>query len=215
MAVSARRAPGKPPEERIRARNVERILKAAIEVFGRKGFDGARVAEIAAACGLPKANVYYYFPTKQMIYASLIENVLAGWDRAFEAIVAAREPEDAIRAYIRAKLDYSRRHAAESRLFANEMLRGGEFVARQQRRHMRAVTAERAQVIEQWIAEGRMAPVDPRHFFVILWAATQFYGDFEKLAADALEVPRLRRADIDTAAETIARVVLRGCLPEC
>ncbi|MEZ5666086.1 MAG: TetR family transcriptional regulator C-terminal domain-containing protein [Alphaproteobacteria bacterium] len=212
MTVSARRR-GKPPEERIRARNIARILRAAVDVFGRKGFDGARIAEIASACELPKANVYYYFPTKQDIYASLIESVLAGWDRALEEIDAGREPEAAIRAYVRAKLDYSRRHAAESRFFANEMLRGGEFVTRRQRRHMRAVTADRAAIVERWVAEGRLAPIDPRHFFILLWSATQFYGDFEKLAADALDVPRLRRADFDAAAEAIAAVVLRGCLP--
>ena len=49
------------PDEKVRARNVRLILDAATEVFSRKGFDGTRMAEIATAAGLPKANLYYYF----------------------------------------------------------------------------------------------------------------------------------------------------------
>lgn len=200
------------PEERIRDRNVARILKAAIDVFSRKGFDGARIAEIAEACDLPKANVYYYFPTKEDIYTSLIESVLEGWDRAFEEIVATRDPAEAIRAYVHTKLDYSRRHKAESRLFANEMLRGGSSLSARQRRHMRTVTRERAAVIESWINDGKLAPVDPRHFFILLWSATQFYADFETLAAGALDRSRLTKTDFAAAADTITQIVLRGCL---
>ena len=121
------------PETRIRARNKERILNAAVVLFADKSFHGTRMEEIAQASGLPKANVYYYFPTKGSIYTALIERLIEGWDLAFEHIVPEREPRDAITAYIRAKLEYSRRHAADSRLFANEILRGAQLLERRQR----------------------------------------------------------------------------------
>ena len=78
-------------EERIRARNEKKILKTAVQLFSRKGFDGTRIAEIAELSGLPKANVYYYFSTKEAIYTTLIESLLAGWDRALEHITADRD----------------------------------------------------------------------------------------------------------------------------
>ena len=199
------------PEPRIRARNKERILHAAVGLFADKGFHGTHVKEIAQASGLPKTNVYYYFPTKESIYTAVIERLIEGWDRAFEHIVPDREPRDAIAAYICAKLEYSRRHAAESRFFANEILRGAHFLKRRQRQHIRDVTAQRAHVVEEWIRQKRMAPVDPRHFFIMLWSATQFYADFGALAADVLEKRRLTRKDFDDAAETMTQVVLDGC----
>ena len=104
------------PEPRIRAKNKERIFKRRVDLFADKGFHGTRMEEIAQASGLPKANVYYYFPTKGSIYTALIERLIEGWDLAFEHIVPEREPREAIAAYIRAKLEYSRRHAADSRL---------------------------------------------------------------------------------------------------
>lgn len=208
------KAPAAKPgsEERIRVRNEKKILKTAVQLFSRKGFDGTRIAEIAELSGLPKANVYYYFATKEAIYTTLIERLLAGWDEALEHISADREPRDALSAYIRAKLDYSRKHVDESRFFANEMLRGGEFISRRQKRHMQEITRERAAVIETWIADGKMAPVDPNHFLIMLWATTQFYADFAEVTAVTLQKSRLTAADFERARETVVEVVLNGCL---
>ncbi len=199
------------PELRIRARNEEKILRAAVGLFADKSFHGTHIKEIARVCGLPKTNVYYYFPTKESIYTAVIERLIEGWDRAFEHIVPEREPREAIAAYIRAKLEYSRRHTTESRFFANEILRGAQFLERRQRQHIREVTDQRAHVVEEWIRRGHMAPVDPRHFFIMLWSATQFYADFGMLAADVLGRRRLTRTDFDAAAETMTKVILDGC----
>lgn len=211
-ATPVRKA-AKAPEERIRARNEAAILKAAVKLFARKGFDGTRIAEIAKASKLPKANVYYYFETKEAIYARLIERLLSGWDSALEHIRADREPREAIADYIAAKLEYSRKNAVESRFFANEMLRGGGFLSRTQRRHIQDVTHERVEVVENWIREGKLRKIDPKHFFIMLWASTQFYADSAEVAAMTLDRTSLRRADYDNARDTIVDVILGGCLP--
>lgn len=204
----------KKPEERIRARNESKILKAAVELFSRKGFDGTRIVEIAEISGLPKANIYYYFATKEDIYTTLIERLLEGWDRAMELITPDRDPRDALSAYISAKLEYTRTHGAESRFFASEILRGGHFLSLRQKRHIQRVTRERVAVIEGWISEGRMAPIDPRHFFISVWSATQFYTDFELVAALTLEKKRLTIADFANAERSIIGTLLDGCLPK-
>ena len=212
MAKAVRADPEREaPTPRIRARNEEKILRAAVGLFADKSFHGTHVKEIAKVSGLPKTNVYYYFPTKESIYTAVIERLIEGWDRAFEHIVPEHEPREAIAAYIRAKLEYSRRYATESRFFANEILRGAQFLERRQRQHIRDVTDQRAHVVEEWIRRGQMAPVDPRHFFIMLWSATQFYADFGMLAADVLNRRRLTRKDFDAAAETMTRVILDGC----
>ena len=212
MAKAVRADPEREaPTPRIRARNEEKILRAAVGLFADKSFHGTHVKEIAKVSGLPKTNVYYYFPTKESIYTAVIERLIEGWDRAFEHIVPEHEPREAIATYIRAKLEYSRRYATESRFFANEILRGAQFLERRQRQHIRDVTDQRAHVVEEWIRRGQMAPVDPRHFFIMLWSATQFYADFGMLAADVLNRRQLTRTDFDTAAETMTRVILDGC----
>jgi AcrR family transcriptional regulator len=200
------------PEEKIRARNMRLIIKAGIEIFSRKGFDGTRIAEIAEKSGLPKANVYYYFSSKEEIYTAIIAHLIAGWDDALRHISADSEPADAFRNYIRAKLEYSRKNVAESRLFASEIIQGARFLKKKDREHMREVTNERVTVIEGWIAEGKMVNVDIRHLLIMLWATTQFYADFEPVAADGLGKGKLKVEDYENAARTITETVLRGII---
>lgn len=199
-------------EERIRARNVLKILRAAIEIFSRKGLDGARIVEIAKASGLPKGNVYYYFSSKEEIYKATIDHLINSWDEAFQHIAADRDPAESIEAYIRAKLEHARKNAAETRLFANEILQGAGHLSLEARNHMRTVTAEKAKVIDAWAAAGKIEKVDARHLFILLWSATQFYAEFDALACDALSVRQIRTADYNLAAKTITQSVLRGLL---
>lgn len=51
----------------------QRILDAAREVFAEKGFDGARVDEIAKRAKANKSLIYYYFESKDRILAELIK----------------------------------------------------------------------------------------------------------------------------------------------
>ena len=201
----------KDTDARIRARNKAIILNAAVQLFAAKGFDGTRLSEIADHCGLPRPNLYYYFSSKDGIYTALIERVIDGWDRAFEHIRSDCEPRDAIKAYILAKLEYSRTHPVESRFFANEILHGARFLTRKHRLHMRYVTDKRADVIRQWIRQGKLSPVDPYHFFIMLWSATQFYADYGHLAAGIIHRKKLTKKDYSAAAETISGIVLDGC----
>ena len=98
---------GRAPETRIRARNEAKILRAAVGLFAAKGYDGTRFKDIAERSDLPKANVYYYFPTKERIYTALIEQVIDGWDQAFEHIVPEREPPDGVSASTAASIGTS------------------------------------------------------------------------------------------------------------
>ncbi|MDR3376927.1 MAG: TetR family transcriptional regulator C-terminal domain-containing protein [Ancalomicrobiaceae bacterium] len=200
-------------EDGIRQQNVALILKAATSLFSRKGYEGTRIAEVADIAGLPKANVYYYFSSKEEIYDAVIKQLLDGWDAAFKAITPDADPRQALERYVRSKLEHARKHSEESRVFAGEIIGGARFLRWRDRHHMRQVTQTYSAVVEGWIAAGKMKPVDPRHLFIMLWAATQFYGDFPILACDALGRSRLSRADFDAAAKVICATVLDSLIP--
>jgi AcrR family transcriptional regulator len=52
----------------------ERILEAAKRVFHRKGFDGARMQEIADEAGVNKSLVHYYYRNKDNIFQAVFED---------------------------------------------------------------------------------------------------------------------------------------------
>lgn len=54
----------------------ERILRAAVKVFARKGFYAARVSEIAKAAGVADGTIYLYFENKDDVLVSLFDDRL-------------------------------------------------------------------------------------------------------------------------------------------
>ena len=75
-ATAPRATTGKPTG-RIRQKNEEAIIAAAEEEFARHGFKGTSMNTIAQAVGLPKANLHYYFSSKQGLYLAVLSNILA------------------------------------------------------------------------------------------------------------------------------------------
>ena len=87
------------------------------------------MAEIAAEAGLPKANLHYYFGTKERLYRAVLERILTQWlDAAAEWIVPERDPAEALGGYVRAKLLDARTRPGASRIFAGEVLRGAPLL---------------------------------------------------------------------------------------
>ena len=39
---------------------------------------------------------------------------------------------------------------------------------------------ERVRIIETWIEEGKIAPIDPKTLLYMIWATTQHYADFQR-----------------------------------
>jgi TetR/AcrR family transcriptional regulator len=195
----------------IRQANRERILGAAEAVFARAGFNGATMAAIAEAAGLPKANLHYYFGSKHALYREVLASTLHEWLVPMDGLVPEAEPRDALERYLRAKLALSAARPDASRVFANELLHGAPVLGDMLRTELRAMVRRKAAVIEGWIAAGRMAPVDPVHLFFTMWAATQTYADFDVQVRAVLGRSRLSARDHERAADHVVGLILRGC----
>ncbi|MFN0115309.1 MAG: TetR family transcriptional regulator C-terminal domain-containing protein [Paracoccaceae bacterium] len=167
------------PRTRIQRKNTEAILDAALEVFSAQGFRGATLDQIAEAAGLSKPNLLYYFPSKEAIHAELLAGLLDTWLAPLRALDPDGEPVAELLAYVRRKLEMSRRMGRESRLFANEVLQGAPRIADTLTGDLKALVDAKATVIRAWSAAGRIAAIDPHHLIFSIWALTQHYADFE------------------------------------
>lgn len=56
------------------AQRQKSILDAAAEVFARRGYDGARIEEIAIQAGVSKALIYQHFVGKRELYSEILRN---------------------------------------------------------------------------------------------------------------------------------------------
>jgi len=195
----------------IRQANEARILAAAERVFAGAGFGGATMAAIADEAGLPKANLHYYFGSKQDLYRAVLAHTLQDWLVPTEVFTPEADPRTAIETYIRAKMALAMLRPHASRVFANELLHGAPVVKQLLATELRPLVLAKAEVINQWVCRGRMAPVDPIHLFFTLWAATQTYADFEVQVCAVLGQTEFTPADQARATEHVVSLLLRGC----
>ncbi|HFT7945062.1 TPA: TetR family transcriptional regulator C-terminal domain-containing protein [Pseudomonas aeruginosa] len=69
-----------------------------------------------------------------------------------------------------------------------------------------------AERIRQWIDEGLLAPLDPYHLLLNLWAMTESYALGGWQLARLTGQAGLDASDYRQAAENIVRLVCAGCL---
>ncbi|MEX6504089.1 TetR/AcrR family transcriptional regulator [Pseudomonas zhanjiangensis] len=199
------------PAGRIRQKNEEAIIKAAEEEFARHGFKGTSMNTIAQTVGLPKANLHYYFNNKLGLYLAVLSNILELWDSTFNTLTVDDDPAEALAGYIRAKMEFSRRYPKASRIFAMEVISGGECLSQFFNQDYQSWFRGRAAVFQAWIAAGKMDPIDPVHLIFLLWGSTQHYADFASQICRVTGRSRLTKQDFAEAGDNLVRIILKGC----
>lgn len=195
---------------RIQIRNEAAILKGARAVFAQHGFSGATMERIAEAADMSQSNIHHYFKTKADLYLCVLEQTLAVWIEPLDQLDPCGDPASEFETYITGKLELARRDPDASRVFAHEMLDGAPFIAARLQTQVREKAGRFADVIENWVATGKMRAIDPYHLLFMIWAATQHYADFAPQVKAVLGRSRLTRLEFQEAARTICAVLAGG-----
>ncbi|HQT38073.1 MAG TPA: TetR family transcriptional regulator [Acidocella sp.] len=125
--------PSEPASRPTRSRDPERtkqdILDVATMEFAAHGLAGGRVDAIAAKTQTTKRMIYYYFESKENLYALVLERAYAGIRRIEEQMDLDRlDPETALRRLIEFTFDYHDAHPEFVRLVAIENIHNAEHV---------------------------------------------------------------------------------------
>jgi TetR/AcrR family transcriptional regulator len=186
------------------------IMVAAEKVFAEAGFGGATMQLIADVAGLPKANLHYYFPTKEALYRRVVQDIFQVWLKAADIFDQASGPVEGIGAYIDAKMEISRRHPAGSKVWASEVMHGAPVIQDYLETTLEQWTNGRITVIQSWIDRGLMAPIDPRHLLYMVWATTQHYADFSHQIETLNNSEPLTDAQWQAATDSVKTIILKG-----
>jgi AcrR family transcriptional regulator len=151
-----------------------RLLAAALQLFGQRGYDSVSVREVARAAGVTTPNVYYYFGSKRGLYLRLLHDLL---DRRSTAVsMALREKGDPItrlRHMLEAYIWFDRDAPVEreAQLFLLREIYGlgsdmfSELVTEHDASNRRALR----QVIEEGIRLGVFRPVRVEHTVIAIF----------------------------------------------
>lgn len=187
------------------------IVAQAERVFAECGYEGTSIAAIAESVGLSKQNLLYYFPSKQILYKRVLDDVLDSWLERMTVLANPElQPEDALRSYIEAKLRFSRERPWGSRVYGMEVISGAHMYSAEIRAKVVPVLRKDIEIFEQWIADGKIAPVNATHLLFAIWAMTQAYADSASQMVLVLNQRTLTRKDFDAAEKLICDMVLAG-----
>jgi TetR/AcrR family transcriptional regulator len=194
----------------VRKENEAAILKAAEEVFAEYGFKGATTAMIAEKAGIPKANLHYYFPTKLALYRKVVDNIFNIWLASANSFDESDDPVEALTRYITEKMDISRTHPMGSKVWANEIIHKAPVIQDTLETTLRDWQDTRVAVIQRWIDQGKIAPINPEYLLYMIWATTQHYADFGHQIATLNGGKPLSDKQFEDAKRNVVEIILRG-----
>ena len=185
------------------------IIAEAVRVFAESGYEGASIATVAQNAGLSKQNLMYYFPTKQALYERVLDGVLDEWLARMDSLAdPEQDPRDVLRAYVQAKLKFSREQPWASRVYAMEVISGAQLYGGQIQKRVVPLLRKDIEVFERWIGEGKIAPINATHLLFAIWAMTQSYADFSTQMALVLNRKQLSKKDFEDGETMITNMVL-------
>jgi TetR/AcrR family transcriptional regulator len=194
-----------PPEDQGEIR--DKILRGAEDVFARYGLHGATTAMIAAAAGISKPHIYYYFSSKETLYNAVLERTLTLWNSVIPMPDQDVDPRRVLETYIAAKLEFSQHHPRLSRIFANEILNGAPILRGRIKTDAKAALGRLVALLDRWQAEGRIKPVDSAHLVFMIWGMTQYYANSAAELEILLGKKHLDDTDFAAAKATILKLV--------
>jgi TetR/AcrR family transcriptional regulator len=159
------------------------ILEAAGRIFAEAGLAGARIEAIAAAAGVNKAMLYYYFKSKNRLYSAVLEANVEQFHRQGEEVLSGGGSAGAIvLRYVQNHFDFIGSRPYYSRLFQRLIMAGDRSMDRIIRTHFVPLSRMLIEVIERGVKAGEFRAVDPRHTAISLTALTVFYFNAAPMA---------------------------------
>jgi len=179
------------------------VLRAAIEVFNRQGYDGTSIADVARELGVTKSAVYHHVPSKEHILAHAV-------DEALDALGSALDEVDALDADAGARLRHAVRRSVEvllEHLPAVTLLlrvRGNIGVEQRALERRREIDHRLARMVSAAAEEGAIrADLDPLLVSRLLFGMVNSLVEWARPDHDADH-------DVDTLADHLTAIAFEG-----
>jgi TetR/AcrR family transcriptional regulator, fatty acid metabolism regulator protein len=186
------------------------ITEAAIEVFADKGFHQARVSDIAKKAGVADGTIYLYFKNKEDLLLSIFEQKMDELLTGLGQVLAhTDDPVVQIREFARFHFQQVRDHRSAAEVLLVELRLSNKFLKDYRPEKLWAYLGVFGQIVREGQARGVFrSDVDP---FVGMWA---FFGALDELAMQWVLSRRSDRLSLESAADQVADVFVRGLLSD-
>jgi TetR/AcrR family fatty acid metabolism transcriptional regulator len=180
------------------------ILKAATEVFARRGYFQSQVADVARAAGVAAGTVYLYFRSKDDLLVSIFERTMKETLAAgSSAIAEVDDPRERLRRIARLHLERMGRDHDLAVVFQVELRQSTKFMERFSSTYLRDYLG----IIRDTIADGQAAGVF-RGTFNPTIAAKALFGALDEMATNWILTRR--KYSLAAQADEVVDLFLNG-----
>lgn len=149
--------------QRLTERKREAILQAAIAEFRSSGFEITSMDRIAATAGVSKRTVYNHFPSKEELFAEILNRL---WNSITAEQLIPYNPDHPLRDQLRTLLEAKLKMLADENFLDLARIAIAATIHSPERaQDMVARMGEREEGLTVWIraaqAHGRLKPADP------------------------------------------------------
>lgn len=190
----------------------QQLLDAAAALFSTNGYANTRIADICAAAGVAKGLMYWYFPTKEQLFAELVRSMRLQLRRAQAAAMDPEaDPLTRIRQGTEASVAFMAEHRAYFALLdverSHDELSGrGSEVASVLREGSDVYATDVVRLVREAQAQGLVPDGDPQLYAVGVMGVVSSFS--HALRNGSLDV------DVDELAAFVGGWVIRALAGE-
>ncbi len=130
----------------------ERILSVAQKIFARFGVQRTTMDEIAKKARMGKATLYYYFKSKEEIFAKVInKESLVLKQKLHEEITKANTPQDKLKIYVLTRMMYLKELSNYYTTLTDEYLEHYSFVENERK----DFTEHEIKILKEILTQGK------------------------------------------------------------
>jgi len=202
---------GKATGGRREADRRKTILRAAVEVFSKKGFHGCRIADVAREAGVAYGLVYHYFKNKDELLNSVFES---GWKgfvaRVGEQVGKSSSLEERVRGVVTVAFEAYKKDPRGVKVLILEIGRSPAGGSVNRGSAFGSVIQLAAAMFKQAQEKGELPPdLDPVLCAVLLFGAIEM--GLTSFVLGLLD--RKNDESLDRARDQVADTFLRGIMP--
>jgi len=184
-----------------KAERYEEIIRAAFDVFIKKGFHQTKMEEIARKAGIGKGTIYEYFPGKKELFCGMVKQCMTWY---FDSIKQSIEEGENFKQKLENMMDAHMKFAIHAKKLTNLMFHDFTYISRDL--HMWIIQGQKKiirlveDILQQGIDEGMLRQIDVHlaaMMFLSSWRIFVFESVFnnnddetslEKMKEEALDI---------------------------
>ncbi len=183
----------------------EKILRAAIKVFARKGFYQSKVSEIARAAEVADGTIYLYFNNKDDILINLFEEEMTKIINEMRSQIAKeKDPGGKIEQFARTHMGLLKKNRELAEVIQVEIRQSSKFMKEYDNRKF----SQYLDIISEIIVEGQGKGIFRQDINPGI-AKRAFFGALDELSRLWVLAPQ-KKYSISTAAKQISDYFLKG-----